>query len=1506
MAHGRRRAAKRGAAFSGEIGILFMRSSVWPLIFLGLALFSVGPAAAFDQAAFRHITPDHGLSARYVPAILQDHLGFLWFGTADGLNRYDGYEITVYRAADNPRGLTNGAVNVLLEDRRNRLWIGTANGLNRLDPETGAFHHFFGPPNGSDADRFGRIQDLLEDPDGGLWIGSLDGLFRMEMGSGAVRRFRSDPADPASLSGERVFCLEADSRGGIWVGAANGLNRFDPQTGRFTRFRHKPGDPESLPHPDVRALLWEEDHLWIGTDGGGLSRLDFQTGRLRHFRHNPADSGSLSSDLIRFIHRDRSGNLWIGTVGGGLNQWNPRTERFVAIRARRGSPAGVASDNLISMAEDRAGNLWFGTMDAGVSRMDPIEGRFRLYLPGADHPGFVDRQITYLAEETGETLLVATRSGELIRFHPDAERFEPVRPGGRAFSEKPLFPLLVDSKGILWVGTWGDGLIAHDPSTGEKKHYRHDPTDPGAIGHNLVAAIQEGPDGNIWVGTWGGGLNRLDRERRRFTRFRHDPDDPQSLADDRVMDLLFDRNGALWISVVGRGMDLHIPGQSQFLHYPPVQSESGDPPGNSVYVLFEDRKGRLWAGTNQGLCRRRAAGGFECATVSDGLPNNAVQGILEDDAGHLWVGTGNGLSRFDPDTGKFRNFDRRDGLQANDFTIRAAAKSGDGTLYFGGNGGLNRFRPEDIRENPYVPPVVLTGLRIFNRPAKPGPESPLRRPIQMADEIVLRPDQSVFAIEFAALNFSVPEKNQYAYRMSGVDPDWVHVGADRRFATYTKLAPGDYRFEVRGSNNDGVWNEEGTSIRVRVLPPWWSALWFRAGILLTTFGLLFGGYRWRVRGIRNRNRELAAEVGRRTRELESINRHLWESMGEQERTAAALRESEERFRLAFENASVAICLVDPTGRITRVNHRMCEIFGYRAEELTGMTVNDISCPEDVQKSPEFIRKALAGEVTVGEFEKRYFRKNGEILWGRVISALARDPMGRPLYFISHIEDITERKAAADALRASHERFAAVMDGIRGLMYVSDLETYEVLFANRALRQEFGDVEGKICWQALQEGQDGPCGFCTNPKLLNESGNPVGIVHWELQNSRNGRWYQVEDQAIPWVDGRMVRMCFATDITELKRAEAEIKRARDAAEAANQAKSRFLANLSHEIRTPMNAILGFGDLLLSREADPEKRVHLQTLRESGQALLNLLNDLLDLSRIEAGRFELRPEWVPLPGMLEDIRRLFRPEAERKSLTLTLDAPELPETPLWLDPVRFRQILVNLVGNALKYTRAGEICIRARGAAAENRCRLSVEVADTGVGIPDEAVGAVFEAFSRAHDGAGDVADGAGLGLTISRQLAERMGGNLMVASAVGKGTVFRLLLPKTPMADGPDLSAWGDPPTEIGFPGGGGVPLAPPSEEAPPVDADRLSQLRERLTPLWNAAREKQYMPDIQAFAEAVVAEAADSPVLGAYAAALQTEIRSYDVPAILARLEAFPDRLRAAGTPHSKRPNQGG
>jgi PAS domain S-box-containing protein len=1256
----------------------------------------------------------------------------------------------------------------------------------------------------------------------------------------------------------------------------------------------------------------------VGTDGGGLARFDPATQTFAHFRHRPEDPRSLSGDMIRFIHRDRAGRLWIGTMGGGLNRLDGETGRFVRFRYRAGDPDALSTDNLLSFCEDRSGILWIGTLESGLSRIDPMSARFRLYRPSPARPGLVDRTISYLHEDRDGTVLLSTRSGDLVRFDPTDESFAPVRPEGRPLSKAPIYPTLVDRTGVLWVGTWGDGLIAVDRISGTVRRYRLDPDDPDSLPHNLVASLAEDPRGNIWIGTFGGGLARFDRKTERFVRFQHDPNRPESLADDRILSLLFHSDGSLWISVIGRGLDRLGPGASVFEHFPTDGLVPGNPVSSAVNNLLEDRAGNLWAGTNAGLRRLRSDGsGFDRFAISDDSCDDSIQSILEDDRGRLWLGTNGGLCRFDPRTGDIRNYDARDGLQGNAFGGGSRLKTRDGMFYFGGNDGFNRFRPENIRDNPHVPSVVPTEFRIHNRSVTPGPGSPLDRPIHLAEEIVLRPDRRVFSIGFAALDFSIPQKNRYAYRMEGVDPDWVFVDATRRFAAYTNLAPGQYRFEVRGANNDGLWNEEGTSIRVRILPPWWAALWFRTLALLLSGFALAAGFRWRVRSIRNRNRELAAEVSRRTLDLESINRHLLETMGEQDRIAEALRESEERFRLAFENASVGICLVDMEGRFTRINRRMAEIFGYSPDELTGMSVNDITHPEDVDRSPEFIRKALAGEATTGELEKRYFRKNGEPIWGRVVSSLARNAAGEPLYFISHVEDITERKAAADALRVSHERFAAVMDGINSLMYVADLETYRVLFANRAFRERFGEVEGRICWQVIQEGMDGPCGFCSNPRLLDDRGKPDGVVRWELRNTRNRRWYRVEDQAIPWVDGRLVRMSFATDITGLKDAEASLREARDAAESANRAKSRFLASIGHEIRTPMNAILGFADLLLARETDPRKRDSLTTLRDSGYALLRLLNDLLDLSRIEAGRLDLRPKSCRPISLLAETEKLFRPEAERKSLSFALDTTDLPDVAVRMDPVRFRQILTNLTGNALKYTRAGGIRIVARGRILGDRFRLSIEIADTGLGIPAESMGDIFDAFTRAHVDIPDAAGGTGLGLAISRELAERMGGNLMVASAVGEGTVFRLLLPAVPMdgaretepaiapaiergADAGPSPLFPDPAsdTDLAAAVSGMVPespeAGPPAKTAEPEQPaaadDRLRRLGESLAPLWEKARRKQYMPDIQAFAEAMRAEAADVPALAAYANALLAEIQSYDVPAILARLEAFPAR----------------
>jgi signal transduction histidine kinase/DNA-binding NarL/FixJ family response regulator/streptogramin lyase len=404
---------------------------------------------------------------------------------------------------------------------------------------------------------------------------------------------------------------------------------------------------------------------------------------------------------------------------------------------------------------------------------------------------------------------------------------------------------------------------------GRFTHYQNDPGDPHSLSHNIVRSLYVDNSGTLWIGTFGGGLNRFDSKTEDFVRYLHDPDNPSSLSDNTVMSIFEDSSGELWIATLG-GLNRFVSNTEGFVQYTHDPNDQNSLSHNNAVSLYEDQEGVLWIGTNGGGLNKfdRQDERFIHYTEKDGLPSDTVMGITEDDQGFLWLSTSQGLSKFDPRLETFRNFDAYDGLQSNQFNFNSLYKSSSGELFFGGVDGFNVFYPVDIKDNPTIPPIVITGFQLANRPVEIGGDSVLQRSIVETDELILSHEDRVLSFEFAALNYLSPQKNRYRYKLEGFEEEWNEVGADRRFVTYTNLDPGEYVFRVTGSNNDGVWNEEGTSIKITVTPPWWATIWFRGAVALGLVGLVAAGFVWQRRGAKRRERELETLVTERTRELE--------------------------------------------------------------------------------------------------------------------------------------------------------------------------------------------------------------------------------------------------------------------------------------------------------------------------------------------------------------------------------------------------------------------------------------------------------------------------------------------------------------------------------------------------------------------------------------------------------------------------------------------------------------
>ncbi|MCK4980551.1 MAG: histidine kinase, partial [Candidatus Delongbacteria bacterium] len=433
-----------------------------------------------------------------------------------------------------------------------------------------------------------------------------------------------------------------------------------------------------------------------------------------------------------------------------------------------------------------------------------------------------------------------------------------------------------DRSGALWIGTIGGGLNKFDSENEKFIHYENDPNNPKSLSHNIVISIYEDNSGTIWIGTYGGGLNKFDKDKGSFLYYINDPDDPTSLSANRVLSIYEDRTGNLWISTWGGGLDKFDRKKELFTHYTHDPNDSTSISSNIIHSIYEDNKGFLWIGTEGGLNKfDRAEEIFISYRLSDGLPNEMVYGLLEDDNGNFWLSTSYGLSRFNPTTEEFRNYDTRDGLQDNVFDFKAYQATNSGEFIFGGVNGLTLFHPDSLVDNTHIPPLILTDFQLFNESVPVGfdknrERTILNNSITVSRELELTYEDKVFSFEFAALDYRSPRKNKYAYQMVGVDPDWVNTDASRRFATYTNLDPGEYTFKVKGSNNDGIWNEEGTSIRIIITPPWWKTnLAYTFYIFLVGF-IVFSIWRFQTNRLKMRHQMEMDHL--HTEKLEEVDR----------------------------------------------------------------------------------------------------------------------------------------------------------------------------------------------------------------------------------------------------------------------------------------------------------------------------------------------------------------------------------------------------------------------------------------------------------------------------------------------------------------------------------------------------------------------------------------------------------------------------------------------------------
>jgi ligand-binding sensor domain-containing protein/signal transduction histidine kinase len=816
-----------------------------------------------QNIGFEHISLEQGLSQSSVYCILQDSQGFMWFGTADGLNRYDGYSFVVYRHdPGDPHSLSNNTVLALYEDREGVLWVGTnGGGLEKFDRATGRFEQYRSNPKDPHTLSGDTILSLYEDRSGVLWIGTSVGLDQFDRERKTITRFQ-----PGIKYGAAWATWE-DEMGLLWIGTSGGLLEYDREKVKVT---------QSLSGHVVRSVLpAREGVLWLGTDGDGLVRYDYENETSVHYQNHSLVPHTLSDNSISAMYKDPSGDLWIGTRSGGLDCFDREKETFTHLRKNPGDWKSLSSNRVQSVYQDREGVLWVGTYDAGINKSDVEKIGFAHYKsdPEDKKGSLNDNFIRAIFQDREGILWAGTPSGlnRIDRESGSVTHYGHVPGKENSLIDDSVRVIYQDRRGALWIGT-AAGLDKLDLETWSFTHYIHDPKNSASLSGNLIRTIYEDPTGTLWIGT-DRGLNKFDRRTGKFTCYEHQPGDPNTLSGNSISAILADQSGALWVGTTS-GLNRFDGETGQFTHFQHRDGDQDSLSRNHVLSIHQDRRGDLWIGTFQGGLNKlvsSAGQGFDAKTVrfahyreKDGLPNDVVYAILEDSRGNLWLSTNQGLSKFDPRRETFTNYDVGDGLQSNEFNWGAYHKSSRGEMFFGGVNGFNAFYPNRIQNNPCIPPVVLTSLT-------QGGENIAGQAVESIQEVTLRWPNNFFEFEFAALSFTQPAKNQYAYLLQGFDKGWNDIGT-KRFGRYTNLPGGTYTLRVKASNNSDVWNEGATAIKITVVPPLWETGWFRGLVALLLIGGVIGGYRLRVRRIEAQRRELERQVRERTSQLQALFR----------------------------------------------------------------------------------------------------------------------------------------------------------------------------------------------------------------------------------------------------------------------------------------------------------------------------------------------------------------------------------------------------------------------------------------------------------------------------------------------------------------------------------------------------------------------------------------------------------------------------------------------------------
>jgi signal transduction histidine kinase/ligand-binding sensor domain-containing protein len=835
-------------------------------------------ASSFSQKIeFEHISDKDGLVSSSITTITRDSYGYMWFGTFNGLSKYDGYSFTNY--LNDPKdssSITDNQIQVLYQAIDSVLYIGTAYaGFCTYNRETESFTRYTHDPNNSNSLGHNSILTIFGDRDGQIWIGTRQGLDKFDPQTKKFTHYA-----PPKSNRFFVSAISEDEDGILWLyGIGQCIYKFDPEKNTFESI-------SVIANYNVNNSSWgtalkldSRGMLWIGTEGYGLVRYNTKTGEKDLYS---VENGKLKSNYVFSVIEDSEGTIWVGSDGGGVYLYSYSTDSFKIFGHEPNDLSSLSGNGVYTIYESDPGMVWVGVYASGLNVYKRDKQKFEKFTSiGSPGKCLSNKSVLSIVGSEDGLIWLGTDGGGLNMFDPKKNHFTYYTTQNSIIHSDIIKSIFLDKEDNFWLGSYGKGLGKLNLKKGTIRTFRGNLAANGkTILNDHVWAINQSVDRKIWLGLVNFGINVYDPLKDEFNYY---PFDPASFSKSvsNINVLIRDSKNRIWVGTEISGLGYFDPVTNKLVRFPYEDGKAGSINSNHIFDIYEDSKGNIWIATLRGGLNRVVdveKGIFENFTMKNGLPTNNIHSILEDDDHRLWLSTDKGISSFDLKTKKITNFDIEDGLQSQEFNMHSALKTKEGYMYFGGIQGFNKFHPDSIHFNTAPPRVVLTDFKLFNKSIVPNQEKNgmvyLKKSISLSNEITLTHQDYIFSLEFAALDFTSPQKNRYAYRLIGFNDQWTYVDADKRFATYTNLDPGYYTFQVIACNNDDVWNTKGTSLSIVILPPWWQTWWFRAALAITIVLLVVLFFYIRLKSIKSRNKFLVREVRKRTAELKEANTNL--------------------------------------------------------------------------------------------------------------------------------------------------------------------------------------------------------------------------------------------------------------------------------------------------------------------------------------------------------------------------------------------------------------------------------------------------------------------------------------------------------------------------------------------------------------------------------------------------------------------------------------------------------